>query len=124
MLLMGATNTPWQVDEAFLRPGRFDILAFVDLPDFEARKQILKNAFKKGNLPMEDGLLDYIAGNTARFSGADLNGVVVKMRQEAFDNHAAIYSMDSAYKILLDTVPTSTGEILQQIREWEKQRKM
>ena len=123
MLLMGATNTPWKVDEAFLRPGRFDILAFVDLPDLAARKQILKSAFKQGKLPMEEGLIDYIAENTKRYSGADLNGVVMKMRQDAYDSKAGIYSMDMAYQILLKTVPTSTGDLLKQIRQWEKERR-
>ena len=123
MLLLGATNTPWKVDEAFLRPGRFDILAFVDLPDFEARKQIVKSAFKQGNLPLEPGLIDYIAENSKRYSGADLNGVVMKMRQNAYDRKAEMYSMNMAYEILLKTTPSSTGELRRQIRQWEKERK-
>lgn len=122
MLLLGATNTPWKVDEAFLRPGRFDILAFVDLPDLEARKQILKSAFKKGNLPLQNGLIDYIAENSNRLSGADLNGVVTKMRQNAFERKKEMFTMQMAYEILLDTTPSSTGELLRQIRQWEKER--
>ncbi|MBE6363285.1 MAG: ATP-binding protein [Lentisphaerae bacterium] len=123
MLLLGATNTPWKVDEAFLRPGRFDILAFVDLPDIEARKQILKSAFKQGKLPLEEGLIDYIAENSKRYSGADLNGVVMKMRQDAYDSKAEMYSLDMAYEILLKTTPTSTGDLLRQIKQWEKERR-
>lgn len=123
MLLLGATNTPWKVDEAFLRPGRFDILAFVDLPDIEARKQILKSAFKQGKLPLEEGLIDYIAENSKRYSGADLNGVVMKMRQDAYDSKAEMYSLDMAYEILLKTTPTSTGDLLRQIKQWERERK-
>lgn len=123
MLLLGATNTPWKVDEAFLRPGRFDILAFVDLPDFEARKQILKSAFKQGNLPLEPGLIDYIAENSKRYSGADLNGIVMKMRQTAYDSKADIYSMNMAYEILLKSTPSCSGDLRRQIKQWEKERK-
>ena len=72
---------------------------------------------------MEAGLIDYIAENSKRFSGADLNGVVVKMRQNAFERKASSYSLDMAYEILLETTPTSTGELLRQIKQWEKERK-
>jgi SpoVK/Ycf46/Vps4 family AAA+-type ATPase len=41
MLFMGATNEPWSLDEAVLRPGRFDEKVYVPLPDFDARLAIL-----------------------------------------------------------------------------------
>ena len=123
ILLLGATNTPWNIDEAFLRPGRFDILAFVGLPDFEARKQILQTAFKKGNLPIEDGLFEYIAENTQAYSGADLNGLVSTMRQKAYENRNEFYSMDLAYEIMLNNRPPSKRETLLRIKEWENSRK-
>ena len=51
ILLLGATNVPWMVDEAFLRPGRFDVKIFVDLPDESARRKMLIAAFAKGDIP-------------------------------------------------------------------------
>lgn len=122
ILLLGATNTPWRIDEAFLRPGRFDILAFVDLPDLPARKHILQSAFRKSSLKQEAGLIDYIAENTQDHSGADLNGIVTRMQQEAFRSGAKCFSKRMAYEILQKTVPASNGELLRKIRQWEAER--
>ena len=123
ILLLGATNTPWQIDEAFLRPGRFDIHAFVGLPDAPARKQILQNAFRQSSLPQEKGLVDYIVENTSGYSGADLTGLVTAIRQQAFEDLAESYSMQTAYKIMLSQRPSSKRESLTKIREWENSRK-
>lgn len=42
VLVLGATNAPWHLDSAFLRPGRFDRLIFVPPPDAPARAQIIE----------------------------------------------------------------------------------
>ena len=42
VLVLGATNAPWHLDSAFLRPGRFDRLIFVPPPDEPARSEIIK----------------------------------------------------------------------------------
>src|SRR6185436_822702 len=41
ILLMGATNVPWQLDPAMLRPGRFDQKIYIPLPDLAARRKML-----------------------------------------------------------------------------------
>ena len=74
ILVLGATNTPWFVDSALRRPGRFDRVLFVAPPDLEARVEIL-HIHLKGK-PVEE--IDYVkvAKKTERFSGADLQAVV------------------------------------------------
>ncbi|CAD7965884.1 unnamed protein product, partial [Amoebophrya sp. A25] len=47
LVIMAATNRPEALDSAILRPGRFDRLLYVSLPDAEARKQILQGCFGK-----------------------------------------------------------------------------
>src|SRR5947209_18454170 len=42
ILLMGATNVPWQLDPAMLRPGRFDEKIYIPLPDLPARRKMLE----------------------------------------------------------------------------------
>ena len=42
VLIIGASNLPWDVDEALLRPGRLDALVLVPPPDLESRTQLLK----------------------------------------------------------------------------------
>lgn len=73
LLIMGATNAPWNVDSALKRPGRFDRVIFVPPPDLEARVDILK--LKTRGKPVED--LDYlkIAKTMKKFSGADIDAV-------------------------------------------------
>ena len=123
ILLLGATNTPWRIDEAFLRPGRFDILAFVDLPDRPARMQIVKAAFKTSTLPQETGLLEYIADSTEGYSGADLNGLVSRIQQQAFQRGDALFTSQLAYEIMLKNPPPANSELIARIREWEANRK-
>ena len=123
ILLLGATNTPWKIDEAFLRPGRFDILAFVDLPDTKARLQILRSAFKQGALEMEENLLEYIANNTNSYSGADLNGLVSRIRQQAYSNKEKMYTKQLAYEIMKQTNPASNRELMENIRRWEAEKR-
>ena len=74
VLVIGATNAPWQVDSAFRRPGRFDRVLFVPPPDQPAREAILK-ALLAGK-PQEKLDLAAIAKRTEGFSGADLKGLV------------------------------------------------
>lgn len=74
VLVLGATNSPWHMDSAFLRPGRFDRIIFVPPPDTDARAKILE-------LHLEDKptqKIDYtkIATKTEGFSGADLKLLV------------------------------------------------
>jgi len=74
MLIMGATNMPWDVDPALRRPGRFDKLIFVTPPDIAARKEIFKLKIK--GRPVEN--IDYmeLAKRTELYSGADIENVV------------------------------------------------
>ncbi|MFC4992604.1 AAA family ATPase [Rubritalea tangerina] len=74
ILVIGATNTPWRVDSAFRRPGRFDHVLFVPPPDIEARHAILEVILKE--IPQEKIDLKKLAKLTDKFSGADLKAVV------------------------------------------------
>jgi transitional endoplasmic reticulum ATPase len=71
VLVIGATNTPWAVDAAFRRPGRFDRVLFVPPPDQAARAAILELMMQ--GRPLAPGLdLQRFAAATSGFSGADL----------------------------------------------------
>ncbi|MEN3223357.1 ATP-binding protein [Mycolicibacterium porcinum] len=68
--VLGATNAPWDVDAALRRPGRFDRMIFVSLPDAEARAAIMKLHLQ--DRPVEGINLVSVAKRTDGFSGADL----------------------------------------------------
>jgi len=75
VLILAATNEPWNVDTALKRPGRFSKLLFIPPPDHRARLKILKILSEKKPIsPMVN--LKLIAKKTAGYSCADLEQVV------------------------------------------------
>ena len=71
VVVIGATNRPNLIDPALLRPGRFDELIYVGVPDEKGRRRIL--AIQTQKMPLADDVdLDRIAARTDRFTGADL----------------------------------------------------
>jgi transitional endoplasmic reticulum ATPase len=75
VVVIGATNRPTLVDPALLRPGRFDELIYVGVPDTAGRRRIL--AIHTRNMPLADDVdLEGIARRTERFTGADLEDLV------------------------------------------------
>ncbi len=74
LLILGATNTPWHLDAAFRRPGRFDRIIFVPPPDTSARALIFK--LKLAEKPVE--AIDYaiLSKKSKDYSGADIEAVI------------------------------------------------
>lgn len=74
ILVLGATNTPWNLDSAFRRPGRFDRIIFIPPPDESARETIFKLKLKD---KPKDGI-DYsaLAKKTPDYSGADIEAII------------------------------------------------
>ncbi|MCH7720260.1 MAG: ATP-binding protein [Planctomycetes bacterium] len=74
LLFVGATNRPWMLDEAILRPGRLDAKIYVGLPDAPARYRLLEIYI--GDRPLADdvdfgALCDRLEG----YSGADIKNI-------------------------------------------------
>ncbi|MCI0534332.1 MAG: AAA family ATPase [Verrucomicrobiales bacterium] len=76
VIVVGATNRPEDLDEALLRPGRFDRKVFVPLPDAKGRRAILASHSKRTRLAAADAALDVLAQTTPGMSGADLANVI------------------------------------------------
>jgi transitional endoplasmic reticulum ATPase len=75
VVVIGATNRPTFMDTALLRPGRFDELVYVTVPDKSGRRRIL--AIHTSKMPLaKDVDLDDVAERTDRYTGADLEDVV------------------------------------------------
>ena len=74
VVVIAATNRPDIIDPALTRPGRFDRLISVPLPDKKARKQILEIHLQ--GAPLDDDVnLDEIVDNTQGYNGAELEAV-------------------------------------------------
>jgi SpoVK/Ycf46/Vps4 family AAA+-type ATPase len=74
VLVLAATNAPWQVDAAFRRPGRFDRVLFVPPPDEPARAAVVRILLR--DRPVGDVDAELVAKRTKGWSCADLRGLV------------------------------------------------
>jgi transitional endoplasmic reticulum ATPase len=77
LLFVGATNEPWALDPAVLRPGRFDEKVYVPLPDLAARRRILELNLRERPLA-PDVDLGALAEALERYSGADIVNICGK----------------------------------------------
>ncbi|RZS93271.1 ATP-binding protein [Aquimarina brevivitae] len=105
ILIIGATNTPWHLDPAFRRPGRFDRIIFVSPPDQKAKAAIYQIMLK--DKPIAD--IDYtkLAKLSKDFSGADIQAVI----DIAIEDKLMASFADGVPK------PLSTKDILKSIKK-------
>ena len=76
VLMLGATNRQDMLDPAILRPGRFDQIVEIPLPDEQGRRQIFEVHLR--HKPLAPGIdIGKLAAATEEFSGAEIQGVCV-----------------------------------------------
>ncbi len=81
LLLLGATNRPWDIDSAAMRSGRFSQKIYLPLPDAAARKFMIEKNMK--GVPVEkDFSIDLIVEQTENFSGADIEELCDRAKDE------------------------------------------
>lgn len=99
--VIGATNTPWYLDPALRRPGRFNQLIFIPPPSEQERELIL--SLKTAGKPQTSLQLDKLAKKTVHFSGADLTQIV---------NDAIELAIERSFE-LGDLQPLTTDDLQQ-----------
>ena len=99
VMVMGATNRPEILDEALLRPGRFDRHITVPLPDVAGREAILKVHAKKF-IMNETVNLAQVARETTNFSGSDLENLLNEAAMTATRNDRETIMMDDVDKAI------------------------
>ncbi len=83
LLFLGATNEPWNIDYAMLRPGRLDEKVYVGLPDPAARRKIMELNLK--DIPLAtDVELTALSDRLEGYSGADLAYLCRKVAEQKF----------------------------------------
>jgi len=75
VVVIAASNRPDMIDPALMRPGRFDRLVHIPMPDLEGRKKILEIHLKNKPLAKDVDVAD-LAKRTDGYSGADLSALV------------------------------------------------
>lgn len=84
ILMLGATNRPWDLDPAAMRHGRFGEHVYITLPDLPARRFLLERTLT--TVPLDPEVdIDDIAARTEGYSGADINLLVDRIVDPAFD---------------------------------------
>jgi transitional endoplasmic reticulum ATPase len=113
VLVVAATNRPDLVDPALLRPGRFDSLIHVGLPDGPGRRQVLDIHTRK--MPLHaDVDLQAIADRTDRYSGAELAALAREAALTALEEEeeAAAVAQRHFEKALQHVTPRTTQQTL------------
>ncbi len=126
MLLLAATNKPWMLDEAVIRPGRLGTHIYVGPPDENARKSILEYNLK-GVPVAQDISFDEIAKMTINYSGADLTELCDKAKRIAMNRQIAsgkeeIVTKNDFNEALQKIKPSITEEMIQQLEAWKNMK--
>jgi transitional endoplasmic reticulum ATPase len=122
MLLLAATNRPWALDEAVLRPGRLGTHIYVGLPDTKAREAIFGLTLK--GLPVAtDVSFDQLSQQTEGYSGADVAALCDRakmaaiLRQLASEKDEQITAAD--FSAVLEKVkPSTSPDLLKDFERW------
>jgi SpoVK/Ycf46/Vps4 family AAA+-type ATPase len=77
VMMIGATNKPFALDSAILRPGRFDKILYIPPPDAPARKQVFALGLAKF---LKNVNLDSLAAATDGYSGADITSICQEVK--------------------------------------------
>jgi transitional endoplasmic reticulum ATPase len=122
VLFMGATNVPWQLDPAVLRPGRFDDKVYIPLPDLIARRKLLELYLSKRPVAKEIDF-DVLATRLDGFSGADIKYICDRSATIPFLRSVASGEDGEITQGIVDdvvqTAPRSvTPEMLKRFEQW------
>ncbi|VDK18830.1 unnamed protein product [Anisakis simplex] len=96
VFVLAATNRIDLIDEALLRPGRFDYLIECKLPDMEERLSILQVLCRDVKLDSTINLRN-IAEATSDYSGADLKGLVTNAQFNAMRHSVKCYKQSNIF---------------------------
>jgi transitional endoplasmic reticulum ATPase len=113
VVVIGATNRPDIIDPALIRPGRFDELILVPIPDEGARREILKVHTGKMALA-EDVDIEKLVSMTDQYTGADIAAVCKKAGRLALreDLHAKNVRQSHFLKAISETGPSVTPDTM------------
>eukprot|EP00581_Thalassiosira_minuscula_P001041 CAMPEP_0183748186 /NCGR_PEP_ID=MMETSP0737-20130205/67640_1 /TAXON_ID=385413 /ORGANISM="Thalassiosira miniscula, Strain CCMP1093" /LENGTH=970 /DNA_ID=CAMNT_0025983905 /DNA_START=20 /DNA_END=2932 /DNA_ORIENTATION=- len=129
IVVLGATNTPWMIDKAFLRPGRFDRAVHVGLPSVKDSEDILRVHVSKMKLaPLADNHspVDEICKSMAKlclgFSGADLAAICRAAAVRCLSNGnvaTGITKQNFLDAYMHDVTRSSNDTLVRKISAWQ-----
>lgn len=125
LLLLGATNRPWDIDSAAMRSGRFSQKIYLPLPDAPARKFMIEKNMK-GVPVAKDFDVDKIVAQTEMYSGADIEELCDRAKDEpllkAIATDSIILVTNKDFDDVLEKMPPSvTPKELKQFEEYNNE---
>jgi len=117
VVVLGATNRPELVDPAILRPGRFDRVLEIPIPDEKTRLEIFKVHTKK--MPLEKDVdLKALASATESYTGADIEAICREAGMQAIRTEASKVSGAHFSHALKTIRPTVTKDSLDKMKRF------
>ncbi len=118
VFVIAATNRPDILDKALLRPGRFDKLLLIPLPDTASRRKILEVHTR--NMPLERVDLDTIAEKTEGYVGADLENLcreagLIALRHKKGANKVTSSNFEEALKLVRASTDQETAKLYESL---------
>lgn len=123
VFVAATANRIQQLPAELMRKGRFDQLFFLDLPQAEERKEILRIHVERYGGNIEDFNLNYMAASTEDWSGAEIEQAVKSARIDAY-REGRLFNQRDVIRNVINTVPLSRTmvEQIREIKSWVFQR--
>ncbi|AGY57420.1 AAA family ATPase [Gloeobacter kilaueensis] len=123
VFVMATANRVERLPSEFLRKGRFDEIFFVDLPNFDERKEIFRIHLGKRREDIARFDIESLAGACEGYSGAEIEQGLVAAMYDAFaqDREFTQFDILAALKSTLPLSRTATEQVTA-LREWARHR--
>ncbi len=127
LFLIAATNKPWDIDSAFIRPGRFGTRIYVGLPDVEARKYIINRRIEKiknkAIVKIKDDInIDDVVQRTEGYNGSDISNLMDRLEEismlRSIDSCEKYICMSDFDKALSEISSSVQKEDIVKLMEW------
>ncbi|MCL5105844.1 MAG: AAA family ATPase, partial [Candidatus Marsarchaeota archaeon] len=120
VIVVAATNRPDMIDPALLRPGRFDKIIEIPIPNEKAREEIFKVHTKK--MPLEkDVSVKEIASAAVNYTGAEIENVCREAGMNAIRNKRKKVTRDDFVIAFKEVKPAIPKELTERIKKFKEE---
>jgi transitional endoplasmic reticulum ATPase len=120
VVVLAATNRPEDLDPALLRPGRFDKVIEIPMPDAEARLKIFEVHVKRMPLDKDVNLIE-LANMTEEYTGAEIENIVREAGMNAIRNKRTIVRKEDFTRALQEIKPAIPKEVTERIKRFKEE---
>jgi len=120
VVVLAATNRPEAIDPALLRPGRFDRIIEIPMPDAETRLAIFKVHTR--NMPLDKSVsLEELANQTDGYTGAEIENICREAGMNAIRANRDYVTREDFQKALQEVKPTIPKEVTERIKRFREE---